>query len=89
MYDLILEDKVTKKFKKLLKKNKKHLIIINKKILEIRKKPNPYKPLRGDLHGARRVKIDKHFVLIYEFDEKLKLIKILDFDHHDNIYEKE
>jgi len=61
------------------------LEIINKKINEILKQPEHYKPLRGDLYGARRVHIDKHFVLIYEV--KNKTVRILDYDHHDKIYE--
>jgi len=38
------------------------------------------------MHGSRRVHIDKSFVLIYEIDEKEKIIRILDYDHHDKIY---
>ncbi|RLE39325.1 type II toxin-antitoxin system mRNA interferase toxin, RelE/StbE family [Candidatus Woesearchaeota archaeon] len=85
-YDLAISEKVDKKFSKLSKKNKKQLKIINKKIQEILTNPYHFKPLRGDLKGARRIHIDKSFVLVYEIDEKNKLVKILDYDHHDNIY---
>lgn len=38
------------------------------------------------MHGARRVHIGKSYVLIFEIDEKQKIIRILDFNHHDVIY---
>ena len=34
-----------------------------------------------------RVHIYKSFVLVYVIDEKEKIIELLDYDHHDNIYE--
>lgn len=71
---------------KLSKKNKKQLETINKKVGQILENPYHFKPLRGDMHGSRRVHIDKSFVLTYEIDEKNKTIKLLDYDHHDNIY---
>lgn len=83
-FELQISESVDKIFSKLSKKNKKQLEIIHKKILEIIENPEHYKPLRGDLHGARRVHIDKHFVLIYEFKDNI--IRILDYDHHDKIY---
>ncbi len=39
------------------------------------------------MHGARRVHIGKSFVLIYEIDERSKSVKLLDYEHHDVIYE--
>ncbi len=83
-YKLEISEEADKKFRKLSKKNKKQLEIINKKINEILKQPDHYKPLKGDLHGARRVHIGKHFVLIYEF--KNNTVRILDYNHHDKIY---
>ncbi len=53
-YSLEISDEADKKFKKLSEKNKKRLNIIYKKIKEILKNPFHYKPLKGDLHGARR-----------------------------------
>jgi mRNA-degrading endonuclease RelE of RelBE toxin-antitoxin system len=38
------------------------------------------------MKGARRVHIDKSFVLTYEIDEEHKVVKLLDYDHHDSIY---
>ena len=84
-YNLQISDDLDRIFSKLRKKNKKQLQIINKKIQQILDNPYHFKPLRGDMHGARRVHIDKSFVLTYEVDEEERLVRLLDFDHHDNI----
>ncbi len=48
-----------------------------------------FKPLKGEMKGARRVHLAKSFVLVYEIDEKKnKIIRLLDYDHHDKIYRK-
>ncbi|MBU1198270.1 MAG: type II toxin-antitoxin system mRNA interferase toxin, RelE/StbE family [Nanoarchaeota archaeon] len=86
MYKLETETKIDEIFKKLKKKNPKQLEIIFKKAKQILENLTHFKPLRGDMKGARRVHIDKSFVLIYEIDEKNKLIRLLDYDHHNNIY---
>ena len=85
-YRLQISEELDKYFSKLAKKNKKQLQIIQHKIQQILENPYHFKPLRGDLHGARRVHIDKSFVLTYEVDENKKIVGLLDFDHHDNIY---
>jgi mRNA interferase RelE/StbE/toxin YoeB len=38
------------------------------------------------MHGARRVHIDTSFVLTYEIDEGKRVVRLLDYDHHDKIY---
>ena len=85
-YRLQISEELDKVFSKLAKKNKTQLQIINKKIDQILQNPYHFKPLRGDMHGARRVHIDTSFVLTYEIDEEKKLIRLLDFDHHDYVY---
>lgn len=85
-YQLQISDEIDKIFSKLAKKNKKQLQIVHKKVQQILLNPYHFKPLRGDMHGARRVHIDKSFVLTYEIDEDAKVVKLLDFDHHDKIY---
>ena len=62
------------------------MLIITKKVEEILNNPYHFKPLRGDMHGTRRVHIDKSFVLIYEIDDVNKIITILDYEHHDKVY---
>ena len=85
-YALDISEKLDEILRKLEKKNKKQLEIINKKVKQILQNPYHFKPLRGSMHGTRRVHIDTSFVLTYEIDEKNKIVKLLDFDHHDNIY---
>ena len=86
-YFLAVSDEADKKFQKLRNKNKKQLEIIENKIQKILENPYHFKPLRGDMHGARRVHIDKSFVLTYEIIETEKIVRILDYEHHDNIYD--
>jgi len=85
-YNLQISDDLDRIFSKLGKKNKKQLQIINKKIQQILDNPYHFKPLRGDMYGARRVHIDKSFVLTYEIDEEKRVVRLLDFDHHDHVY---
>lgn len=85
-YDVVVSEIADKKFMKLAKKNPQQMNIIGKKVQQIVQNPYHYKPLRGDQHGARRVHIDSSFVLIFEIDENIKAIRILDYDHHDVIY---
>ncbi len=82
-YSLDISAEADKKFKKLESKNKKQLDIIDKKVRQILQNPYHFKPLRGDMHGSRRVHIDKSFFLVYEIDEKNKIVRVLDYDHHD------
>ncbi|MEK6857064.1 MAG: type II toxin-antitoxin system mRNA interferase toxin, RelE/StbE family [Nanoarchaeota archaeon] len=85
-YQLVISDKADKVFKKLMKRDKKQLNIINKKIQQILENPYHFKPLKGDMKGSRRVHIDTSFVLTYEIEESTKSVRILDYDHHDKIY---
>ncbi len=86
IYSLEVSEDLDKKLKKLAKKNKKQVEIINKKVQQILQNPYHFKSLKGDMKGARRVHIDTSFVLTYEIDENNKIIKLLDYDHHDKIY---
>jgi len=85
-YSLDISDKVDNKFKKMERKHRNLLRMVDKKVAQIRENPEHFKPLRGDLHGARRVHVAKSFVLIYEINEEDKVVRIIDFDHHDKIY---
>jgi len=87
MYEIYIEDSLKKILKKLYKKNRITYEAIMKKIEEIIKYPQHYKPLRHDLKNIRRVHIG-HFILVFKIDEDNKIVKFLDFDHHDNIYKK-
>lgn len=85
-YTLEISDQLDKQLARLQKKDRKQLDIIEKKVQEILNNPYHFKPLRGDMHGARRVHISKSFVLIFEIDKKQKIVRLLDFNHHDVIY---
>lgn len=86
MYQLAIKESLDKKFKKLQKKDKTMLQLIDSKLKDILADPSRFKPLRKPLQNKRRVHIAGSFVLVYEVDEKAKIVTLLDFDHHDNIY---
>lgn len=87
-YTVCIAEHLDAKFKKMMKKDKKMLGMIKDKVNEILQNPHHYKPLRGDMAGARRVHVGKSFVLIFEIDEQMKQVKLSDFEHHDNVYGK-
>jgi len=85
-YSLEIKPPAYAKFRKLEKRDKALLTAISKKVQQILENPHHFKPLRGDMHGARRVHIEGCFVLIYEIDEPGKTVRLLDYGHHDEIY---
>ena len=90
MFDFNISDELRLKLRKLVKKDKKKVQIINKKIKEVINKDldsiNHYKNLKYDLKEFKRIHIDKHFVLTFKIDYENNFILFVDFDHHDNIY---
>ena len=92
MFDFDLSDELKIKIRKLLKKDKEKVEIINKKIKEIVNNDSNslerYKNLRHELKNFKRVHIDKQFVLIFKVDKENNFILFEDFDHHDKIYWK-
>ncbi len=92
MFDFNLTDELKIIIKKLIKKDKKKVEIINKKIKEIVNSDvqsiQHYKNLRHDLKEYKRVHIDRSFVLVFKVDIKNNFILFVDFDHHDKIYKK-
>ena len=92
MFDFDLSDELKIKIRKILKKDKEKVEIINKKIKEIVNNDSNsierYKNLRHELKNFKRVHIDKHFVLIFKVDNGKNFILFEDFDHHDKIYWK-
>ena len=86
MYKIAVKESLDCKFKKLRKKDREMLASIDKKVQEILDNPCRFKPLRKPLQNKRRVHIGGSFVLIYEINEEEKIVTLLDFDHHDNIY---
>ena len=86
MYNLEIEEEVFRAFKKLTKKDRKHLEAINKKIEQILNDPFQFKPLKHPLDGLRRVHVGS-FVLIYEVLENQKTVRVLKYEHHDQAYQ--
>lgn len=86
MYKLFIKESLDRKFKKLRKKDKEMLQIINRKLGDILENPYRFKPLRKPLQNKRRVHVGGSFVLIYEVDTEAGIVTLIDFDHHDNIY---
>ncbi|HIH30458.1 TPA: type II toxin-antitoxin system mRNA interferase toxin, RelE/StbE family [Candidatus Micrarchaeota archaeon] len=73
------------KAKKLKKKDKPRFERLMKKINEILEEPNHYEPLSNKMSGVRRAHLDP-FVLTFSVDENRRVVRFLDFDHHDKIY---
>jgi YafQ family addiction module toxin component len=86
MYKIEVSDLVDKKFYKIARKNKPLFKAICKKIEELKINPEHFKPLKHNLKGERRIHFGP-FVLIFEIDYQKGTVRILDFDHHDIIYE--
>ena len=86
-YNLIVPEHLDKIFSKLSKKDKLQFEILSYKIKQILENPEIGKPLTSNMTGQRRVHI-RHYVLIYEIIESEKIVRLLDYDHHDKIYEK-
>jgi len=92
MFDFDLTDELKLIIRKLVKKDKKKVEIINKKIKEIinsnKDSINHYKNLRHDLSDYKRVHIDRSFILVFKVDLFNNFILFVDFDHHDKVYGK-
>ncbi|MCD6147441.1 MAG: type II toxin-antitoxin system mRNA interferase toxin, RelE/StbE family [Thermoplasmata archaeon] len=86
MYKLAIKKSLDEKFNKLKKKDREMLVLIDRKVQEILDNPYRFKPLRKPLQNKRRVHVGGSFVLIYEVNEDEKIVTLLDFDHHDNVY---
>ncbi|HJX50292.1 hypothetical protein A3K73_06165 [Candidatus Pacearchaeota archaeon RBG_13_36_9] len=84
-YALEISKKLDRVFAKLAKKDKLQFEILNRKIKEILENPQIGEPLTGNMAGQRSVHV-RNFVLVYEIIEHEKVIKLLDYDHHDVVY---
>jgi mRNA-degrading endonuclease RelE of RelBE toxin-antitoxin system len=84
-YELEVSEGLYKVLKSLGKKDRKQLEQIHKKVVEIRRNPELGKPLKKPLQGRRRVHMGS-FVLIYYVDEARRVVRLLEYDHHDKVY---
>lgn len=85
-YKLVIPEHLDRIFAKIAKKDKLQFEILTRKINEILEDPFRFKALTGNMTGIRRVHI-RNFVLTFEILDKEKIIRLLDYDHHDSIYE--
>ena len=92
MFEFNLSDELKFVIKKLLRKDRGEVEIINKKIREIVKSDKDsiqhYKNLKYDLKDYKRVHIDKSFVLVFKVDIANNFILFVDFDYYDKSYKK-
>jgi len=86
MFKLAVKESLDRKFKRLRTKDKEMLRLVEKKVKDILTDPYRFKPLRRPMQNKRRVHVGGPFVLVYEIDERERVVTLLDFDHHDNIY---
>lgn len=82
-YKIEFSTEFEKSFKKLKKKDKVLFERIKKKLLEIVKNPEKFKPLRNVLAGYRRIQFGS-FVLIFTIEGDV--VRIISLDHHDKAY---
>ena len=84
-YELETSEHLDRIFAKLSKKDKLQFEILTRKIKEILENPKIGEPLTGNMAGQRSVHI-RNFVLVYEILENEKVVRLLDYDHHDVVY---
>ncbi len=88
MYTLEIRPSCQRDIEKLCKKNPILRNALEKKMNEILKNPQHYKPLRYDLAGERRVHIMKNLVLKFEIHENKGVVEFFFFGHHDEAYRR-
>jgi len=89
MYNSDIIPSLQKILNKLSKKDKSTYEQVLNKIEELINSADVkhYKNLRHNFKDGKRVHIG-HFVLVFQFIKAENKIIFLDFDHHDNVYEK-
>ncbi|MBM3233995.1 type II toxin-antitoxin system mRNA interferase toxin, RelE/StbE family [Candidatus Pacearchaeota archaeon] len=85
VYILEVSEHLDRVFSKLSKKDKLQFEILTRKINEILENPKIGEPLTGNMAGQRSVHV-RNFVLVYEILENEKIVRLLDYDHHDVVY---
>jgi YafQ family addiction module toxin component len=92
MFDFDLSDELKFVISKLVKKDKKRAIILNKKIKEIidndKNAIDRYHNCSYDLKEYKHVHIDKSFVLLFKVDKENNYILFARLGHHDDFFKK-
>ena len=87
MYELDIQEKVQRIFRKLAKKDPVAHTAMQNKVLDILQEPHHFKPLGNVMSGKRRVHFGS-FVLVFSIDEGRKTVVLEDYDHHDRVYRR-
>jgi len=82
-------DHLVKIMKKLKKRDPIQFQALCNKRDQILENPLHFKNLQYDLSDKRRVHVYSSFVLVYSVDIADRVVHFLDYDHHDNVYEKD
>lgn len=85
-YSLEVLPSCKKEIDSLCNKNNVLREALHKKIKQVLENPQHFKPLRKPLQNKRRAHVLKSFVLIYELNEKEKIVTLTGFSHHDDAY---
>ncbi len=92
MFNFDLSDGLKLIIRKVVKKDKKRVIILHKKIKEIVNNNNAtidrYKNCRYDLKEYKEVHIDKSFVLLFKVYKENNFILFDKLGHHDDFFKK-
>ncbi len=86
MYEAAYSEEITRKLKKLKRRDPSQYEAVSRKIKQILENPeHRYKELRYGFGGVCRVHLG-HFVLVFVVDHKKETVSFEDYDHHDRIY---
>ncbi|MFH1316203.1 MAG: addiction module toxin RelE [Candidatus Woesearchaeota archaeon] len=90
MFDFDISDELKILIRKLSKKDKIRVRILNNKIKEIINNDNitvdRYKNCRQGLKDYKRVHLDKSFVLLFKVNKEKNIIYFWRMRHHDDVY---
>ena len=90
MFDFDISDELKLLIRKLSKKDRKRIVILNKKIKEVinndHKAIDRYKNCKYDLKDYKRVHIDKSFVLLFKVTKEKNHILFIKLGHHEDIF---
>ncbi len=92
MFDFDISDELKVLIRKLLKKDKKRVEILNKKIKEIisnnKETIDRYHNCSYDLKEYKHVHIDKSFVLLFKAYKEKKVVYFWRLKHHKDIFKR-
>ena len=85
-YELVETVVFHRAMQKLVRKKPDLIEQLDRGVRKILAEPTLGKPLQNKLRDLRRIHIAGSFVLLYDITENI--VRLIDFDHHDNIYKK-